>query len=71
MKHLLVNVPGKNGYSFMVHGDYDENHESEIIDACLKNDLFQDAEDANYCTIVEADENDIKAFGTVGEIHEI
>ena len=55
----------------MVHGDYDENHESEVIDACLKNDLFQDSDDANYCTIVEADGNDIKAFSASGDIHEI
>lgn len=69
MKYLLVNVFGYHGYSIMVHGNYDENHESEVIDACLKNDLFYDEEDAECCSVVEADDYDIKMF--TGDIHEI
>ena len=69
MKYLLVNVFSVNGYSIMVHGNYDENHESEVINACLKNDLFNDEEDAECCSVVEADDYDIKMFA--GDIHEI
>lgn len=69
MKYLLVNVFGYHGYSIMVHGNYDENHESKVIDACLKNDLFHDEEDAECCSVVEADDYDIKMFAE--DIHEI
>ena len=69
MKYLLVNVFGPCGYSIMVHGRYDEQHESEVIEACLKNDLFQDEDDANYCNVVEADKYDIQMFP--GAIYEI
>ena len=60
--YLLVNVFGDNGYSFIVCGNYDSFHEKEVIDACLENDLFQDEEDANYCSVVDADETDIHYF---------
>lgn len=69
MKYLLVNVMGYNGYSIMVHGRYNERNEIEVIDACLKNDLFVDEEDANYANVVEADKYDIQMFP--GAIYEI
>lgn len=70
-KYLLVNIFGSHGYSFMIYGNYDEFHESEIIDACLAHNLFQDEEDVNYCSIVEADDNDVKAFLSVSAIYDI
>jgi hypothetical protein len=69
--YLLVNVFGNHGYSFMVYGAYNENNESEVIDICLKNNLFQDEEDAEYANVVDADENDVKAFASIGCIYDI
>lgn len=69
--YLLVNVFGKNGYSFVVYGEYDASHESEVIDACLKNDLFQDEEDAECCSVVEADDYDVQFFNESNCIYEI
>ena len=69
--YLLVNVFGDNGYSFVVYGEYDVTHESEVIDACLKNDLFQDEEDAECCSVVEADDNDVRYFNETGCVYEI
>lgn len=70
-KYLLVNVFGSNGYSFVIYGEYDENHESEVIDACLEHQLFQDEEDAEMCSVVEADSNDVKYFNSVGCVYDI
>ena len=69
--YLLVNVFGDKGYSFVVYGEYDSNHESEVIDACLKNDLFQDEEDAECCSVVEADDYDVKFFSESNCVYEI
>lgn len=70
-KYLLVNVFGDNGYSFIVYGEYDSNHESEVIDACLENELFQNEEDANNCSVVDADDYDIRYFNSVNCVYEI
>lgn len=69
--YLLVNVFGKHGYSFMVYGAYTENNENEVINICLNKDLFQDKEDAEYASVVNADENDVKAFIGFGNIYDI
>ena len=69
--YLLVNVFGDNGYSFVVYGEYTSNEESDVIDACLKNDLFQDFEDANCCSVVDADDYDVQYFNTINAIYEI
>lgn len=68
--YLLVNVFGKHGYSFMVYGPYTENEESKVIDICLEKDLFQDEEDAECANVVQADENDVKAFMGFGSIYD-
>lgn len=67
--YILVNVFGIHGYSFMIYGEYDINHESEVIDACLKNDLFEAEEDAETCSLAEPTDYDIKYFSDM--IHEI
>ena len=69
--YLLVNVFGEHGYSFMVYGAYTENDESEVIDICLEKDLFEDSEDAEYASVVAADDNDVKAFNGCGTIYDI
>ncbi len=69
--YLLVNVFGDNGYSFMVYGAYTENDESKVIDICLEKDLFKDSEDAEYASVVAADDNDVKAFNGCGTIYDI
>jgi hypothetical protein len=60
MKYLLINVFGDCGYSLMVHTKYNNN--DDVINACLKNDLFKDECDADCCSVVEADDYDIKMF---------
>lgn len=67
--YILINVFGNHGYSFMIYGEYSVNNKSEVIDACLKNDLFYDREDAEYCSVVEPTDYDIKYFSDI--IHEI
>lgn len=63
--YLLVNVPAKkHGYTFCVCTEYTENEAEEVINACKAKDLFNDEEDAFYADVVEADENDLKYFGT-------
>lgn len=65
----LVNVLGKDGYSFMVEiaedkdeavkcGDYDD-----IIELASKADLFNDKDDAYQCNVSIADDYDAKHFG--------
>ena len=69
MHYYLINVLGKNGYSFMVatkenndervnNGDYDD-----IISKAYDKGLFADADDAECCTITVADETEQKFFG--------
>lgn len=65
----LVNVLGKDGYSFMVEidedmdeavkcGDYDD-----IIELANKAELFNNNDDVYHCNVSIADENDAKHFG--------
>lgn len=56
----LVNVPGKNGYSFMVKTTMED--ESDILEKCSELDLFNDEEDAAYASVSEADEYDQEHF---------
>lgn len=54
----LVNVPlQRYGYSFGVYVDYDSN-ETDVIDMCRQNDMFQDADDAMIAYAVQMDEHD-------------
>lgn len=68
-KYWLINVVGNHGYSFMVCGELED--EDEAIDAAFDEDLFESADDANYATAEEADENDIKHFTEGGYCYEI
>ena len=71
--YLLVNVysDSKRGYSFVVYTEYTENDTEEVINACLKNELFQDEEDAYNCSIVEADDSDVTAFEYCKAVYDI
>lgn len=56
----LVNVPGKNGYSFMVKTTLED--EFDILEKCSELDLFNDEEDAIYASVSEADKYDQEHF---------
>lgn len=75
--HYLVNVLGKDGYSFMVEiaedmdeavkcGDY-----HDIIELASKADLFNDKDDVYQCNVSIADDNDIKHFGVFSFVEKI
>lgn len=65
----LVNVLGKDGYSFMVEIDEDMDEAVkcgdyyDIIELANKAELFNDEEDVYKCNVSIADENDAKHFG--------
>lgn len=57
--YIMVNVPGRHGYSFMVKTNYDLR-EDRIIELCRKQYLFQDEQDAEYAEVVsDVTEEDI------------
>ena len=63
LKHIIVNVFGKNGYSFMVTTSEKFIIESNILDACQDKALFDDVYDIHSASIDECvDEDDIKFF---------
>jgi hypothetical protein len=70
MKKYLVNVSGKNGYSFCVETS-SEMAEDNIIGACLDNDLFSDSEDADYASVEPATEDDVLHFSIEGCLFKI
>ena len=51
LNHIMVNVPGKYGYSFMVTTKDDNMSEQEILNACLAKDLFQEETDIEIAFI--------------------
>ncbi len=60
--YAMVNVPGRNGYSFMVKREY-ELSENRVIELCQKLSLFQDEQDAEYAEVVsDVTEDDIRHF---------
>lgn len=59
-KFYLVNVSGKNGYSFMVKTEMED--ESDILEKCSELDLFDCEEDSNYAFVSEADKYDQEHF---------
>lgn len=59
-KFYLVNVSGKNGYSFMVKTEMED--ESDILEKCSELDLFDCEEDVNYAFVSEADKYDQDHF---------
>lgn len=59
-EYYLINVIGKHGYSFVVHGYI--KHEEDAIQQALDNDLFHDADDAEQAMAEVASEDDIKHF---------
>lgn len=66
--YYLVNVLGKDGYSFMVEIDEDMDEAVKcgdyynIIEIAYKAELFNDEDDAYQCNVSIADDNDIKHF---------
>lgn len=60
--YYKIDVPGHYGYSFMVK-TIGEKGEGEIINLCLKKNLFNDRTDARYASVDDmVDERDIKFF---------
>lgn len=67
--YYLINVTGRNGYSFMVAcGAKDE---FEAIDMAAEANLFEDEDDADYAIAEEATQYDIDHFKKFGSIYEI
>lgn len=67
--YYTINVIGKNGYSFMIHGYI--KHEEDAIQQALDNDLFTDKLDAEQAVAEEAVESEVKHFSELGCIHEV
>lgn len=66
MKHYMVNVPGRHGYSFMLASERDLTDE-EIINISLDElDLFEDPEnDPDYAMVERfVTEEDVEHFKT-------
>ena len=60
--YYKIDVPGHYGYSFMAK-TLGEKGEGEIINLCLKKNLFNDRIDARYASVDDmVDERDIKFF---------
>ena len=68
-KYWLINVLGKDGYSFMVSGELE--NEDIALDAAFQADLFESRDDADSAIADEADENDIKQFNEWGCCYEV
>ena len=64
IRNYTINVIGKNGYSFLVHGNI--KHEDDAIQQALDNGLFYDEEDAEQAVAEVADEDDIVHFEECG-----
>jgi len=63
LNYIMVNVPGKYGYSFMVTTKYANMSEQEILNACLANDLFEQETDVEIASIdTDVYEDDIRHF---------
>ena len=63
LKYIMVNVIGKDGYSFMVSTTEEIIIEDNILDSCQEKDLFLDVDDIHRATIEEnISEEDIKMF---------
>lgn len=67
--YYTINVIGKHGYSFMIHGYI--KHEEDAIQQALDNDLFTDKLDAEQAIAEEAVESEVKHFGECGCIYEV
>lgn len=67
--YFLINVLGKDGYSFLVHGDFDSDEQA--IDNAFEAGLFNDKADADCAIAEEADDNDIKQFTDWGCCYEL
>jgi len=66
-KHYYkIDVPGRNGYSFMVSSN-DMLEEEDVIYYSLKFNYFQDEVDADYAVVDDlVSEYDIENFGNCG-----
>ena len=61
--YIMVNVPGVYGYSFMVKTKDKNISDSDVIDACVKQELFQAEWDFRYASINrEVSIDDIEHF---------
>ena len=72
LNYVMVNVPGKYGYSFMVTTKDDNLSEQGILTACLNKDLFEAEEDIERASIDrDVSEEDIRFFKSGGCTHNI
>ena len=63
LNYIMVNVFGKNGYSFMITTSESIIIEENILNACAEKNLFEDKDDI-YSSSIETmvNENDIQFF---------
>lgn len=63
LSYIIVNVFGKDGYSFMVTTSEPIIIEDNILNACQEKNLFEDEDDI-FCSTIETmvDEKDIEFF---------
>lgn len=72
--YYIINVLGKDGYSFMVSIEEDKDEAvkcgdyEDIIEAAANADLFNDVDDAYQCNVAVSDDQDIKHFKDVTDI---
>lgn len=67
--YFSINVPGKNGYSFAVCGNFEE---WDAIDKAIDAGLFKGQEaDADYAIVEELTKSEINQFKKFGCLHEI
>ena len=59
-EYYLINVIGKDGYSFVVYGCFKDDEDA--IEQAQKRSLFQDEEDANRACAEIASYEDVKHF---------
>ena len=63
MNYFMVNVSGRNGYSFMVTTTDNNIDDSEVISRCQDKELFYNTEDAYYAEVDDlVTDYDKKAF---------
>ena len=67
--YYTINVIGKNGYSFVVHGYI--KHEEDAIQQALDNDLFNDELDAEQAMAEEAVPTEVRHFEECGCVYEV
>ena len=63
LTYVMINVFGKDGYSFMVTTSNENVFEDDVLNACQEKNLFSDVEDIYLATIeTMVDEKDVEFF---------